>query len=918
MKRFLLRIICISFLMIVGTITSQLLANNDAANLAKAQTWTDNTSNQTHFIENKGQIMQTDGQPAVYVSHLLQRGNTNIYLLREGGIAYQFNRMHYPEGYHELMADLKNEHENMEKMQEMQKEIRLETFLMDMHLVDANPNAEIITEGKSHDYTNYYTHDALFVHQYQKITYKNIYPGIDWVIYTTEEGGMKYDFIVQPGADPSVIKMKFTHQEELYLDEKGNLIHGNRLGSFTEKAPISFQEDKSIATQFVLNDNTLSFALENYNPNLPLTIDPARIWGTYYGSNGWDLGRSCTSDGSGYLYLAGVTHSTNNIASSGHQNTLGGSNDAFLVKFNNLGVRQWGTYYGGNNDEDSHFCTTDGSGNVYLAGMTYSANNIGFGGHQNTLGGSNDAFLVKFNSSGVRQWGTYYGSGGWDVAWSCATDSSGNIYLAGHTSSNNIAFGGHQNTHGGASYDAFLVKFNSLGVHQWSTYYGGSSNDKAYSCTIDINGNVYLAGETGSITNIASGGHQNNKGAGSDAFLVKFNSLGIRQWSTYYGGSDMDYGGSCVTDSNGNVYLAGTTKSNNNISSNGHQNTYGGGANDAFLVKFNTSGVRQWGTYYGGSNHDNNHSCTIDSSGNVYMAGTTSSTNNIASDGYQNTLGGDYDAFLVKFNSVGIRQWGTYYGGSDTDNGLVCTIDANGNVYLSGETLSINNIASGGHQNIKSGVGDAFLVKFRTNCHLTDTNVVMACDSFIWIDNNTYTSNNNTATFLILSSTSSGCDSMVTLNLTINNVDVSVTDNSPTLTANTVGAVYQWLNCDNNYLIINGETNQSFTATVNGNYAVVITQNNCTDTSACFNINTIGINEHNKTQMTIYPNPNKGVFTIEMLNNQEHYFEITDLTGKLVYQGKINNILTTVDLSEYENGIYLLKIDEDVVKLIKQ
>src|SRR5690606_26676331 len=162
---------------------------------------------------------------------------------------------------------------------------------------------------------------------YQKITYKNIYSGIDWVIYTTEEGGMKYDFIVQPGADPSVITMKFTHQEELYLDEKGNLIHGNRLGSVTANAPISFPEDKSIATQFILKDNVLSFALENYNPNLPLTIDPARIWATYYGGGNPDVGFSCTTDGSGNVYLVGNTGSTTNIASGGYQNTKGGSYD---------------------------------------------------------------------------------------------------------------------------------------------------------------------------------------------------------------------------------------------------------------------------------------------------------------------------------------------------------------------------------------------------------------------------------------------------------------------------------------------------------------------------------------------------------------------------------------------------------------
>lgn len=777
MNKSLLRIICTTFLMIVGTITPQLLANNDAANLTKAQTWTDNTSNQTHFIENKGQIMQTDGQPAVYVSHLLERGNANIYLLREGGIAYQFNRMHYPEGYQELMADLKNEHENMEKMQEMQKEIRLETFRMDMHLVDANPNAEIITEGKSHDYTNYYTHDALFVHHYQKIIFKNIYSGIDWVIYTTEEGGLKYDFIVQPGADPSVIKMKFTHQEELYLDEKGNLIHGNRLGSFTEKAPVSFQEDKSIATQFVLNDNTLSFAIENYDPNLPLTIDPARVWGTYYGGGSGATGFFCNTDASGNVYLTGHTNSTNDIASGGYQNIHGGAglnSDAFLVKFNSSGVRQWSTYLGGNGDDYGFSCVIDGSGYVYLSGETESTNNIASGGHQNTIGGSRDAFLVKFDSSGIFQWGTYYGDSSYERHYSSTVDNNGDVYMLGSTeSSSNIAFGGHQNTYAGNG-DVFLVKFNSSGVRLWSTYYGGSDIDNHGSCTTDNNGNVYIVGDTKSTTNIASGGHQNTHGDGgtsSDVFIVKFNSSGIRQWSTYYGGNNSDANYSCTTDFNGNLYVAGITTSTNNISFNGHQNTLGGG-NDAFLIKFDSLGILQWGTYYGGFGHESGNGCSTDINGNIYLAGVTYSNNNIALGGYQNIFGGGYtDAFLVKFDSLGVRQWGTYYGGNGFDVGKSCALDGNGNIYFSGWTDSPTNIAFGGHQNIKGGsvgANNAFLAKFRINCHFTGNDVVTSCTNFSWIDNNTYTSSNNTATFLMLNGASNGCDSVVTLNLTIN------------------------------------------------------------------------------------------------------------------------------------------------------
>ncbi len=165
-------------------------------------------------------------------------------------------------------------------------------------------------------------------------------------------------------------------------------------------------------------------------------------------------------------------------------------------------------------------------------------------------------------------------------------------------------------------------------------------------------------------------------------------------------------------DGSGNVYLAGWTTSISSISENGHQNTFGGGYHDAFLVKFNSSGIRQWATYYGGIGEDVGQSCVVDASENIYLAGYTTSVNSIAEGGHQNTFGGFFDAFLVKFNSAGIRQWATYYGGIDDDFGFSCVVDASENIYLAGYTTSVTSIAEGGHQNTYGDGGDAFLAKF--------------------------------------------------------------------------------------------------------------------------------------------------------------------------------------------------------------
>lgn len=669
------------------------------------------------FEENKGQVHTTWDEPAPFVHYRLSQGNTNIFLLGNG-IAYQFNRVHYPEDLMELMNERMRDPEDEMRLTAMCAQVRLETYRMDMILEGANSDPSITTEGRSTSYTNYYTHGALDVRTYARITYHSVYPGIDWVVYTTEQG-LKYDFVVHPGADPELIELRFKDHEKLYLDPEGQLIHSNRMGSFTEQRPVSHQDGREVPTHFKLKGNRLTFGLGTYDPARTLIIDPARIWGTYFGGTGYETGYSCAVDSSMNVYLAGQTRSISGIANGGHQNTYGGSDwDAFLVKFNPFGTLLWGTYYGGTSLDWGHSCAVDPGGNVYLAGNTRSTSGIASEGHQNAYGGGDvDAFLVKFNAAGTRLWSTYHGGPDSDHGRSCAVDNGGNVYLAGYSrSSTGIASGGHQISNAGG-HDAFLVKFDQTGTRLWSTYYGGTANDQGESCAVDHVGNVHLAGSTASVSGIAYGGHQNSIGSSSvnDAFLAKFDPAGTRLWGTYYGGTGPDLGFSCAVDPSGNVHMAGRTVSTTAIASNGHQNVIGGGVSgDAFLVKFDPFGTRLWGTYYGGPDSDWGNSCVVGPGGDVYMAGGTWSYSGIANGGHQNTFGGGayYEAYLVKFDLVGTRLWGTYYGGEGHEYGSSCAVDLSGNVYLAGSTTSTWAIASGGPQETFGGDQDAFLAKF--------------------------------------------------------------------------------------------------------------------------------------------------------------------------------------------------------------
>ncbi len=142
------------------------------------------------------------------------------------------------------------------------------------------------------------------------------------------------------------------------------------------------------------------------------------------------------------------------------------------------------------------------------------------------------------------------------------------------------------------------------------------------------------------------------------------------------------------------------------------------------------------------------------------------------------------------------------------------------------------------------------------------TDVQTACESYTWIDGNSYSTSTNTPTFVLTNA--AGCDSTVTLNLTIGTVDNSVAQNGATLTANAIGATYQWIDCEKGNVVITGATSQSYIAEANGRYAVIVTENGCTDTSSCMTVSKIGVDSHQSNTFSVFPNPNAGSFTVQL------------------------------------------------------
>ncbi len=839
-----------------------------------------------YFEENKGQILGADAGKVLYT---FNAKDLSIFLLKTG-LVYQFTKIHYPKDI-DLYQD--RPEKILQKLNSV-NDVRLETYRMDVTLVDANLNATLIEDGKSVDYCKYYQGKVYKVHNYKKITYKDVYPNIDWVIYKSGNS-VKYDFIVRPGGNPTHIKLKTQNVEELKSNSDGGFTMINRMGTVTEHKPVSYQQSHEIKTKIKIEGEFISFDVGHYDFTQDLVIDPELDWSTYYGGNGSDIGHSVSVDKNGNVYLAGYTQSTNNIASGGYQNSFidhtASNFNNFLVKFSKEGVRQWATYYGAifNTSNYKASSATDPWGNIYLASTTSLTTGVSSNGHQDTFGGGfTDAYLVKFDSMGNRLWATYYGGNSGEIGYGCATDFTGAVYLCGFTySESNISFAGHKNVYGGDG-DPFLVKFDKDGIRQWATYYGGDNTDIGYGCAVDGAGSVYLTGNAYSQNGIAFQGHQSAYGG---AYIVKFNSVGVRQWGTYYGLNYNDRGNACATDGSGAVYMAGTTSSLSNIASNGFQNIYGGGIDDAFLVKFNSAGVRQWGTYYGGNGNsvwgsENGRSCGVSSNGAVYLSGNSSSQTGIGYEGYQDTLGGGpADAFLAKFNSqTGDRIWGSYFGGAGGEYGYECVSDENsGSVYLCGMTKTQNGLISGGHQEMFGGsFDDAFLVKLRDDC-LQNTNLI--------------------ATLTATPSTPVATGTSVVFNLTLFNQGLF-----PTI---------KWYK---NNVLLPSVAGLSWTGIVGTDFqnndeinVKIISNSFCADIdSVASNVikiqESVGIdNIKAPDDFSIYPNPAYQYLSILGLKKGDHV-EMLNTIGQKVYEISIaNNNRLILDFNKYTPGVYLFK-----------
>lgn len=911
------------------------------------------------FTENKGQVKDQYGHARPDIDFKVNGGGVTVFI-GQGEIHYQFA-----------------------KVTGKQKQVTntgrpdIAMYRMDVALINANRNARVLTEEKQAYFDQYFSAQGSGrANAYKKITYKEVYPHIDWVFYFNTQGQLEHDFIVRPGGNVDNIKIQYKGATSLALNENGSLSAHTPMGTVKESAPHSYTgEGHIIASSFRLQDNVLSFYTAPHKGTL--IIDPTLEWGTYYGTP-FDYNDNLDqtvirTDPKGNIYVAGIAYSMSDIATVGAfqsapitTNSWEGSQ--FLVKFNSTGQRLWATYYGKAVYTIGTGLACDKNGNVFLAGGTMGdASLVSTGAHQTVFGGGDfkDAYLVKFDSTGTRQWATYYGGSNEDVAFALSCDTAGNVFMTGRTrSAENIASTGSHKEQLSGTEAFFLAKFNSAGVRQWGTYYGENIPQETgwtpdMTITNDGQGNVFFIGSVGINSNtttlpadvITAGSHQPAHSGKHDILLVKFNGNGMRQWATWYGGTEEDLilKDGLAADKWGNIYLSGRTLSTAGIATAGsHQDTLGGGVSiwqnpvhyggDAFLAKFNEAGIRQWATYYGGDEGENEFgyggiSCDI--FGNVLLSGQTRSNTHIATAGsYQQALLSESNAYFVKFDSTGIRKWGSYFGSIAEGRIEAVSTNDSGQIFIAGFFNDYTNLATpGAHQSLNTPL---FIAKF-DDC----SDIVSAADtilgnvsicagsagvyhistlpgtsSYTWILPNGWSGNSTTETITVTAANNSGllgvagnfscgAGDTVYLSITVNPLPV------PTITANgnilSTGSftTYQW---QLNGSAIPGATGNTYTATSAGNYTVVVTDNKgCTGTAATYTYNPTSVDDiASKNLVSIFPNPATSL--VQIATPAALTAQILSMEGKVLLQRKLSAGTTAIDIQGLAKGIYLIQI----------
>jgi hypothetical protein len=507
---------------------------------------------------------------------------------------------------------------------------------------------------------------------YGMVKYAGVYPGIDLVYYGNERQ-LEYDFVVAPGADPRTVRFAIAQSDlqgekqdpesnirELSIASNGDLAITVEGGEVRFQKPFAYQtvggQRHEIEASYKLQTVSpksgetepkyeVSFQLAAYDSKLPLVIDPVLSYSTLLGGTNYEEGIGIASDSSGNIYVAGTTVSANFPTKNPILSAAIGNEDVFVTKIDAAGATlTYSTYLGGSGVDRPAGMVLDSSGNIFVAGTTTSLN------FPTTIG----VFQAAL------------------AAGACGTDTCPDAFVA-------------------------KIKADGTGI-MYSTYLGGTGTDAAGGITIDSTGNAYVAGTTNSLDFPTASPFQAALSGTGDAYLTKIKPDGTGLiYSTYLGGGASDLATSVALDISGQAWVGGYTLSTdfptvNPIQGSNH------GMTDGFIAAFNAAGdVLVYSTYLGGTDTDRVRTVVLDAADNVYAGGETYSADfPVSASPIQSTFGGGTcglapcpDGFLTKLDPTGANEiYSTYLGGTSSDQVAAIAVNAAEEAFVTGSTTS--------------------------------------------------------------------------------------------------------------------------------------------------------------------------------------------------------------------------------------
>ena len=562
------------------------------------------------------------------------------------------------------------------------------------------------------------------------VHYDGVWPGVG-MTFREDRSRVEVEYTLTPGTEIGEIRLRF--DGDVTIESDGSLLVRTATGEFREDKPVLYQEVSSVRTEVTggfhkTADGLITYSAD-YDPALPLVIDPSIQFSGYFGGTGEDNITAVAVNSKFDVVVAGWTSSYDLPSLGGARTSSGGGVDAFVASFNPAGGQMiFCTYLGGSGDDRAFGVAVDASNDTYVTGWTQSTNFPVVGGVQSHLSGVRDAFITKLNPAGsALVYSTYLGGTGVDYGNAIAVDSLGEAVIVGDTTSTNlpVTAGVFQRTLAGGQ-DAFVARLAANGASlSFLTYFGGNSTDNGTTVGIDPTGPIVIGGGTNSTNLPVLLAFQPHSGGGQDGFVTKFNSTATALIvSTYIGGSGGTPGApeqvnSLIVAPSRNIVAAGITSSANfPVTAGAFQTAYGGGQTDGFVSKIQgTTGVLMGSTYLGGSLNDGINGIADDENGKLYVTGFTLSIDfplaRPAQGASAGGINGSMDGFVASFlGALTAMPFGTYLGGSGSDSANAIAVDSMTSIVVAGQTGSTDFPVSGTLGNVSNEYLSSFVTKF--------------------------------------------------------------------------------------------------------------------------------------------------------------------------------------------------------------